>query len=140
MQFLKSLPQKKKFRSIVSNRKSRSCSSQVVVQKNQLTNEPFGIHNRHWIAKQGSQENIKALHCQFQIPFKYEPPYFDLYKKDSHIYVIWILQGVSIQLEIYQSSKFNDPWCFTTINKINWLLFLAITFFRVFYEKRILVC
>ena len=37
----------KKFRSIVSNRKSRSCSSQVVVQKNQLTNEPFGIHNRH---------------------------------------------------------------------------------------------
>ena len=75
----------KKFRSIVSNRKSRSCSSQVVVQKNQLTNEPFGIHNRHWIAKEGSQENIKALHCQFQIPFKYEPPYFDLYKKDSHI-------------------------------------------------------
>ena len=70
----------KKFRSIVSNRTSGS--SQVVVQKNQLTNEPFGIHNRHWIAKQGSQENIKALHCQFQIPFKYEPPYFDLYQKD----------------------------------------------------------
>ena len=35
----------KKFRSIVSNH--TSSSSQVVVQKNQLTNEPFGIQNRH---------------------------------------------------------------------------------------------
>ena len=105
MQFLKSLPQKKKFRSIVSNR--RSSSGQVVVQKNQLTNEPFGIHNRHWIAKEGSQENIKALHCQFQIPFKYEPPYFDLYKKDSHI--CYLNSTRCIQSEMYQSSKFNDP-------------------------------